>query len=96
MEYLVKELPNLGVGVAAIVAIVIMADRFLKALAKKDKDYTGYVESNNHESVKAIVAATEVMRQCAKSIENSSEYMKESTEVMCEVKGVLISRDKNK
>lgn len=84
-QQLINMLPNLGVGVAAMVVLYLSFRDFLKTLNEKEKVFKNYVEANNHKSV-------EVMTECRDVMSAAAENIKKNTEVMQSVTQALIKR----
>lgn len=74
-ELFLKSLPQLGVGVVAVLAIVYISKLNAKERGSNQKAFMEYVENHNHQVTKLVVEST-------KAIGEASEHIKESTQVM--------------
>jgi uncharacterized membrane protein len=82
-ELFLKTLPNLGVGIAAVVVLYLCFKVAIDALNKRDDAFRQYVEANNHKSV-------EVMTECRDAIKAAAENIRQSTEIQRQVVEHLI------
>ena len=86
-ELFLKTLPNLGVGVAAVIVLYLAFKISIEALSKRDDAFRHFVETNNHRSV-------EVMTQCRDAIRESADNIRQSTELQKQVIEHLIKHNK--
>lgn len=86
-DELIKQLPNLGVGVAAVVILYLCFKVSIEALNERDKAFREFVQSNNHRSV-------EVMTECKEVIHVAAENIRSSTEIQRQVVEHLIRHSK--
>ena len=75
---LINSIPNLGVGVAAVVVVYLCFKTAIGALNDRDKAFKDFVESNNHRSV-------EIMSECRDVIHEAADNIKMSTEIQRQV-----------
>lgn len=86
-ELFLKTLPNIGVGVAAVVVLYLVFKAAIDALNKRDDAFQKFVESSNHKSV-------EVMTQCRDAIEAAAKNIEQNTELQRQVVEHLIKDKK--
>ena len=84
---LIEALPNLGVGVAAVVVVYLCFKTAIGALNERDKAFRDFVTANNHRSV-------EIMSECRDVIHEAADNIKQSTEIQRQVIEYLI-KNKN-
>lgn len=84
---LITQLPNLGVGVAAVVVLYLCFKLAVEALNERDKAFRDFVLANNHKSV-------EVMAECRDVIHVAAENIRSSTEIQRQVVEHLIRSNK--
>ena len=84
-QTLLEMLPNLGVGLAAMVVLYLSFKLFAALIEKKDKAFTDYVNANNHKSV-------EVMTECRDAIKASADNIKEHTDTHKQLITALLKR----
>lgn len=82
-ELLSKSLPNLGVGVAAVIVLYFSFKLAVEALDRREQSFRDYVSDNNHKT-------TEILVEAKNSIKEASENIKLNTEILREVRDHLI------
>ncbi len=87
---LIQMLPNLGVGVAAIVVLYLCFKIAIQSINEKDRAFREYVQEHNHKSI-------EVMCECRDAIRESAEKIKSNTKVQEKILlNLLRDKDDNK
>lgn len=86
-ELFLKTLPNLGVGVAAVIVLYLVFKVAIDALNKRDEAFKNFVEANNHKSI-------EVMTECRDAINEAAENIRTNTEIQKQLVEHLIREDK--
>ncbi len=85
---LVQMLPNLGVGVAAIVVLYLCFKIAIQSINEKDRAFREYVQEHNHKSI-------QVMCECRDAIRKSAENIDANTKVQEKILlNLLRDRDK--
>lgn len=79
-DQLIAQLPNLGVGVAAVVVLYLCFKVAVEALNSRDKAFREFVEANNHKSVEVMTECRDVIREAADNIKSSTEVQKQVIE----------------
>lgn len=91
IEALVPILPNLAVGVAAVLIFAVLLYYvfriFVEALNERDEAFQKFVTENNHKSV-------EVLTQCRDAIQEAAENIRQNTEIQKQVVEHLIREGK--
>jgi hypothetical protein len=77
---LLTQLPNLGVGVAAVIVLYLCFKVAIEALNSRDKAFREFVEANNHKSVEVMVECRDVIREAADSIKASTDIQRQVVE----------------
>lgn len=77
---LLKALPNLGIGIAAIYVLYLVFRESIKVINERDRAFKAYVEANNHESVKMMERQVTMMEKCETAIKVSADNIKAHTE----------------
>ena len=85
---LTNAIPNLGVGVAAVLVVYLCFKIAVAALNERDKAFRDFVEANNHSSV-------EIMTECRDVIKEAADNIKMSTEIQKQVIEYLIKNNRN-
>ncbi len=73
---LMNTLPNLGVGVAAVVVLYLCFKIAIIALNERDKAFRDFVEASNHRSVEVMTECRDAIHQAAESIKSSTDIQK--------------------
>jgi len=79
-ELFLKTLPNLGVGVAAVVVLYLVFRVAIEALNKRDDAFQKFVEANNHKSIEVMTECRDAIREAADNIRQSTEIQKQAVE----------------
>lgn len=79
-DILIKTLPQLGVGVAAVVVIYLLMAKAFDALNVRDAAFKNFVESNNHRSIEVMTECRDVIREAALNIQQNTEIQKQVVE----------------
>jgi hypothetical protein len=84
---ILKQVPQLGIGVAAVIVLYLCFKIFVAALNTRDTAFKSFVEANNHRSV-------EVMTECRDAIRDAAANIRESTEIQKQVVGRMITNNR--
>ncbi len=79
-ELFLKTLPNLGVGVAAVVVLYLVFRAAIEALNKRDDAFQKFVEANNHKSIEVMTECRDAIKEAAENIRQSTEIQKQAVE----------------
>ncbi len=79
-DSLISMLPNLGVGVAAVVVLYLCFKVAVEALNDRDKAFREFVNSNNHRSVEVMTECRDVIHVAAENIRSSTEIQRQVVE----------------
>lgn len=77
---LIAQLPNLGVGVAAVVVLFLCFKVTVEAFNERDRAFRDFVEANNHRSVEVMTECRDVIHVAAENIKSSTEIQKQVVE----------------
>ncbi len=79
-DSLISVLPNLGVGVAAVIVLYLCFKIAIEALNERDEAFRNFVEANNHRSVEVMTECRDVIHQAAENIKSSTEIQRQVVE----------------
>lgn len=81
-EIVLKSLPQLGVGVVAVLAVIYIVRLHSKERETNQKVFMEYVESHNHQVTELVVGSTKAIQEASENIKESTEIMKRLSERM--------------
>lgn len=79
-ELFLKTLPNLGVGVAAVIVLYFVFKVSIEALNKRDEAFQKFVEANNHKSIEVMAECRDAINEAAGNIRTNTEIQKQLIE----------------
>lgn len=79
-ELFIKTLPNLGVGIAAVVVLYLVFRVAIEALNKRDEAFRSFVEANNHKSIEVMTECRDAINKAAANIETNTQIQKQLIE----------------
>lgn len=74
-EQLLTILPNLSIGVVAILALVYIVSMFEKHRKEEQAVFMEYVNTNNHKFTDLVVKSISAIEGASKSIEKNTEIL---------------------
>jgi len=94
LETILKSLPELGVGITAVISIVFivvrLSDTHQKERQRTEDAFRSYVESNNHKVTGLVVESTLAIKESALLIREATKSMTENNMLMKDVRDELI------
>lgn len=88
-------LPNLGVGVTAVVVLYMAFSMFVKAMNSREKAFREYVQTNNHRVTELVVEATQAIKESTTVIKESSKAIQISTETIKDIRNFIWNENKS-
>lgn len=79
-ELFTKALPNIGVGVAAVVVLYLTFKIAIAALGERDKAFRDFVQANNHKSIEVLTQCRDAINEAAGNIRTNTEIQKQLIE----------------
>ena len=79
-DSLITMLPQLGVGVAAVVVIYLLMVKTIDSINARDEAFRTYVEAHNHKSVEIMTECRDVIKEAAANIAQNTEIQKQVVE----------------
>jgi geranylgeranyl pyrophosphate synthase len=76
----IQNLKELGIGVTGMLILGYIVYLVLKQLQENRKDYTAFVQSNNHGNTERIVESTKAMTEVANAIQAHTRIIEKLTD----------------
>ena len=87
---MIEQLPNLSIGVVAILGLVVLLIVVWKSVDKRDNAFRSYVDANNHKHTELVIKSTTAIEGFTANVRENTEFTKEATTVLREVRNHLI------
>jgi len=95
-DALLQAIPQVGVGVAAVIAIVYIVRSHSAERQDNQKAFMEFVNTNNHKTTELVLASTEAIKESTIAIKNSAEVNRETAGILKEVRDEMISERKHR